>query len=103
MTGADHRKAMDLAQHAEVCMRRARVLYAEAAEFEARALVSVPADKPRTFGILAVSAAALWYKARGFDDASGVIEHALADHRLSQPARAELLELREAIEQERSR
>lgn len=38
--------------------------YASAAEFEEQALSKVGADKPRTFGILAVSAASLWFKAR---------------------------------------
>ena len=45
---------------------RARALYAEAAKAEAAALMEVNIGKIRTRGVTAVSAVALWFKAREF-------------------------------------
>jgi hypothetical protein len=42
--------------------QKAKSLFAQAAIAEARAFGVVGDNKPRTLGILAVSAAALWYK-----------------------------------------
>ena len=44
-------------------------IYAQAAEFELKALDLVPLEKERTRGILSVSAASLLYKGRAFDRA----------------------------------
>lgn len=65
-----------LHQQSEVAASRAQELaqsgqrdqavraYADAAVLEEQALDAVEADKPRTVGILAVSAASLWFKAK---------------------------------------
>jgi hypothetical protein len=71
MTWSDlHEESEGAAAHAEVLARSgdrdgALQAYALAAEFEEKALAAVGSDKPRTFGILAISAASLWFKARG--------------------------------------
>jgi hypothetical protein len=66
-----HKESEAAAAQAEVLARSgdrdgARQAYASAADFEQRALDAVGRDKPRTFGILAISAAALWFKAKEF-------------------------------------
>lgn len=62
-----HGESERLADEAYLAMRagdaaRARSLYAQAADWETRALETVTADKPRTLGVTAVSAVALRYK-----------------------------------------
>jgi hypothetical protein len=70
-----HAESERLASQAEIESRRKNALdakssYMKAAEAENRALLELPLDKPRTLGITAVSAAALWFKARAFKKAS---------------------------------
>jgi hypothetical protein len=63
-----HRVSEELANEAHVALRagssqHALALFLKAAEAEEKALSLVsPIDKPRTFGITAVSTVALWYK-----------------------------------------
>lgn len=107
VTHDDHRDAQDAAQQAEACVRagdmhRARVLYAKAAQAEARALDAIAASKPRTFSILAVSVAALWYKARAYDQVEAAAFRALAAEQTTERARGQLRELLEATWNERS-
>ena len=102
----DHRDAQDAAQQAEALVRRgdlhrARSLYNQAAQAEARALAATPVDKPRTYSILAVSVVALWYKARAFDQAEAAAFRALAAEQTNEWARAQLRELLEATWNER--
>lgn len=107
VTHDDHQEAQSAAQQAEACLRagelyRARAFYAKAAAAEARALEAVPAAKPRTFSILAVSVVALWYKARAYDEAEAAAFRALAAEQTSERARGQLRELLEATWNERS-
>jgi len=73
-----HRTSEELASHAHNALRRGAVaeaesFFAQAAEGEEQALAQlVLADKPRTFGIMAVSAVALWYKARELQSHCGM-------------------------------
>lgn len=75
MTWAEfHAESEKFASTAEVAVNHgdlgaARELYAKAAEAEMRALDALDVKKARTFGVTAVSAVALWYKAREFAQA----------------------------------
>ena len=65
---AHHKKSERLAYKADAARRQgnakqAKELYKKAAEAEAIALKEVDDDKPRTYGITAVSAVALYLKA----------------------------------------
>ena len=76
-----HRESERLAAEAEAATLRgdgatARTLYAQAAREEFSALTYVGADKPRTLGITAVSAAALFYHAGNLAEAERVAHHA---------------------------
>lgn len=64
-----HRISEELASAAHIALHKgdspqAEALFLRAAEAEEEALLQLnPSDKPRTFGITAVSAVALWYRA----------------------------------------
>lgn len=78
-----HRESERLAAEAEAAARRgdnaaAKDLYAQAAREEVAALSFVGADKPRTLGITAVSATALWYHAGNLAEAERVAHQAAA-------------------------
>jgi hypothetical protein len=72
VTWADfHSESERLATEAELAFRSGNIergiaLYRNAAEAENRALDELTKDKPRTIGITAVSAVALWYKAHEY-------------------------------------
>jgi transcription elongation factor GreA-like protein len=66
-------------------------------------LTTIPADNPRTYGIIAVSVAALWYKAARWDEALAAVKHGLEFDDLRQHARDELWEIAQAIRAERGR
>lgn len=73
-----HAAAQELSARAELARRRgdipaARDLYRQAAEIEQAALRTVPSEKPRTRGILAVSYAALLFKAAEYERAEAEI------------------------------
>lgn len=78
-----HKRSEELAAIAEVLLRRghndeAVRRYAEAADAEEEALLSLDDEKPRTFGITAVSAVALWAKANDYAKAEQVAVMALS-------------------------
>jgi hypothetical protein len=68
-----HQRSEHLAAEAQAASRdsgdRAQALYAQAAGLEAEAIAALPPSKTRTIGITAVSAVALWFKAKEFDQA----------------------------------
>lgn len=102
-----HREAQDLAAQAGLLLRasegeRARELFAHAADLERQALDRIPEGEDRTRGILAVGHVALLYKARRYDDAERHAFAWLAQARLAGSARRHILELVEAIWDERS-
>ena len=106
MTWAElHRQSELLASQAEAALRAgdasgAEQLYADAADWEARALGSVAPEKLRTLGITAVSAVALWFKAKRFGLAEGLAYRSLARPELPQFAKTQLKELLHAIRQD---
>ena len=97
MTWAElHRQSEVLAADAELAAKagdaeRAELLYAQAADREEQALEKVQPAKARTLGITAVSAAALWYKAKRFDRAARLAQDYL--ERVPLFARDQLAEL----------
>ena len=86
-----HRQSEQLASEAQAAPERARELYAEAAKLEAAALLELAPTKVRTIGITAVSAVALWFKARRFGEAQKLAYRMLANDALP-PFAAEQLQ-----------
>ncbi len=103
MTWAElHAESEHLAIEAQLALRarnagRAVELYRRAAEVERRALDQVDVSKARTRGITAVSAVALWFKAREYALAEQLAYSMLADPHIPEFAREELRNLVQAI------
>jgi hypothetical protein len=76
---------------------RARELYAQAAQLEVQALADLAPTKLRTIGITAVSAVALWFKARRFEEAQKLAHRVLANNSVPAFASQQLQELLQAI------
>ena len=96
-----HQKSERLAAEAQGIAQtspdRARALYAEAARAEAAALMEVSTFKVRTFGITAVSAVALWFKAREFVEAQRLAHRMLGEADLPAFAKEQLQVLLQTI------
>lgn len=109
MTWLDwHRQSEGLVAEAEVANRVGRfedalLLYKKAADLENRALDEVDLSKARTYGILAVSATSLFYRARAFKQARQVAFSALSREVLPEFAEEQLKELVQAIWMEESK
>lgn len=106
MINKEHQQAQDLSARAALSLQESKIgearrLFAEAAKLEKAALAKVPAEKARTRGILAVSVAALLYKA-GVDGAEGEIVSLLADTTLTPAARRQITDLLGEIRKGRS-
>jgi hypothetical protein len=103
MTWAEHHSRSELfaGEAHEALMRgdleRAQALFGKAAEAEAAALHDLPDGKPRTLGITAVSATALWYKGGELEAAEQVAHAAAARSGMPAFAQAQLRELLQAI------
>ncbi len=94
--------SLDAHRRAEVLMSKAeqkasqgavdesRTLYLQAAQQEAQAYGFIPEDRPRTRGIVAVSAVALFRKAGAHDEAVRHAHRYLGDAALPEFAHAEL-------------
>jgi hypothetical protein len=78
-------------------LSRATELFAKAAAAEAEAFASASPDKPRTLGITAVSAVALWYKAGNLHEAEQLAYSAAANPVMPAFAKEELRELLQAV------
>ena len=76
---------------------RAADLFRRAAKAEENALDAIEPEKPRTLGITATSAAALWYKAGRLDEAARLAHRASAMHGIPAFALHDLRELLQAI------
>lgn len=76
---------------------RARELFGEAARREVFEFLAIDESKPRTKGILAISAASLWYKAGEFEIAEQFAHQASGLSTLPAFARKELRELLQSI------
>jgi lipopolysaccharide biosynthesis regulator YciM len=103
MIDREHHTAQELATEAAAAYSAgqhssAAILYRRAAEHEARALANVPADKPRTRGIVGVSLAALHFKAGHYDRAHDVAKRLLANGDLQDEARLQLEEIVDAVQ-----
>lgn len=97
-----HSRSEKLASEAALASRdgesqRAEQLYRKAAREEAEALNHLPSDKQRTLGITAVSAVALWYKAREYPSAERLAHHCLATGEVPPFAQAQLRDLLHVI------
>ncbi len=97
-----HSKSEQLAAEAEGALRQgdvdsARELYRAAAEAEGQALAALSTDKPRTLGITAVSASALWYKGGELKEAESTILHALTNASLPAFAAEQLKDLLQRV------
>ena len=100
-----HRLSERYASDAEVARlrgkhARAKDLSAIAAQHEARALEEVAPDKPRTYGITAVSAVALHFKAAEFPKAKDLAYRCLASRRLPEFASRQIEDLLQSIHRE---
>lgn len=85
--GEYHSASERLVSAAELAFRsgnreEAERLYADAAAAETSALAALPREKQRTVGITAVSAVALWYKARHYREAETIAYRSLASNEL---------------------
>ena len=97
-----HRESERLASEADAALRlgdraAAKDLYAKSAVAEATALTFVGAEKPRTLGITAVSAASLWYHAGNLQEAERAAHGALVLAGLPAFATVELRTLLQSI------
>lgn len=92
-----HRVSEELASEAHIALRQgdshlAQALFLKAADAEEKALLQVsPTDKPRTFGITAVSAVALWYKGGELSKAEATAYRVLAHGDALEPFAVEQL------------
>ena len=96
-----HQKSERLAAEAQglalTAPDRARALYAEAAKAEAAALMEVNITKIRTLGVTAISAVALWFKAREFAESQKLAHQILGEADLPAFAREQLQVLLQTI------
>lgn len=103
MTWAEHHtRSEQLAHEAELALRNADTeaaerLYIGAAEAETRALEDLSPTKARTFGITVVSAVALWYKGRGYQEAERLAHRMFAAGELPEFATRQLRSLLQMI------
>src|SRR5688500_492036 len=93
-----HRRAETLMGRAERLeatgqLEEARRLYLEAAELEHEVLREIPASRPRTRGIIAVSTASLFWRAGVQDEVARVAREYLAVPDLPEFARLQLSDL----------
>ena len=109
MTWAElHSESERIAIEAQLALRarnagQAIELYKRAAEIERRALDQLDVSKTRTRGITAVSAVALWFKAREYVLAEQLAHSMLADPHIPDFAREDLRNLVQAIWTESSK
>ena len=97
-----HRLSEQYAAEAEIANQRgeltqAQNFYAKAAQAEERALQEVAPDKPRTYGITAVSAVALYFKASELSASQALAYRCLASQRLPEFALQQMEDLLEQV------
>ena len=100
-----HRQSEQLASNAEVTAHRgdsarARELYIEAAQAEEKALQEVELAKSRTYGITAVSAVSLYFKATEWKVARNLAHRCLGSERLPGFAYQQMDDLLDSIKAE---
>ncbi len=82
--------------------KQARKLYAVAARYEEKAFDEVAPDKPRTYGITAVSAVALRFKAAEYSEAKALSYRCLASGRLPKFASRQIEDMLQSIKSEQA-
>lgn len=97
-----HRESERLASDGEIALHRGdgirgRGFYKRAAEAEEKALREVGDDKPRTYGITAVSAVSLYFKAAEWQSARDLAHRCLGSERLPGFAYRQLKDLLDSI------
>lgn len=103
-----HKASEEFATSAHQALHEGRTvaaysLFAQAAETEEQALLQVdPRTKPRTFGITAVSAVALWYKSCDLDHAEALAYRVLSHASIEPFAVSQLRSLLQAIWNQRA-
>ncbi|MCY3543589.1 MAG: hypothetical protein OXH22_06060 [Chloroflexi bacterium] len=102
-----HRLSEQFASDAEVAKLRgeytqAQELYTIAAQHEEAALEAIAYDKRRTYGIIAVSAVALRFKAAEFAESKMLAYRCLASQRLPEFAWRQIEDMLESIKKEQS-
>lgn len=107
MINVAHTRAQGLSAEAAATLRAgdvaaARKLYAEAAVLEREALERIPSEKRRTWGAVAVSLAALLYKAKQLHEAELTLYALLANRELLPDARDQLRDLLSTVRDELS-
>lgn len=103
-----HRLSERYASDAQVAKLRgeyeqAQELYAIAAQHEERALREIAPEKLRTYGVTAVSAVALRFKAAEFSEAKVLSYHCLASERLPEFASRQIEDMLQSIKTEQAR
>jgi hypothetical protein len=98
-----HSESERIAAAAHVELRRGRSvaaqsLFAKAAEAETKALSALDKDKPRTYAITVVSAAALWFKAGDYSKAELLARNAIDSESLPGFAVEQLKDLLRSIQ-----
>jgi hypothetical protein len=92
-----HRRAEGLMGRAELIERadpdEARRLYLEAAELETEVFARIPASRPRTRGIIAVSAVSLYWRAGAQDEVERLAREYLACTEIPEYFRHQLAKL----------
>jgi len=96
-----HSRAESFAAEAESFLSLGRTdeavsLYAKAARYEVEALREINPEKRRTFSALSLSAVALLYKARQYQDVENIGYSCLAQHAIESYARTEIREIIDA-------
>ena len=102
-----HRLSERYASDAEVAKLRGehaqvQELYAIAAQHEESALDAIASEKPRTYGIIAVSAVALHFKAAEFAEAKTLAYRCLASQRLPEFASRQIEDMLQSIMREQA-
>ena len=97
-----HQESEQLASEAEIAAHRgniiqAREIYLKAAQAEEKAIGELESDKPRTYGITAVSAASLYFKAAEWQVARNLAHRYLGSGQLPKFAYLQLEELLDTI------
>ena len=97
-----HRESEDLASAAEMSLRlgnreKARDLYVLSARAEESALKKLHISQEKTYGITAVSAAALYFKAGQLDCAERIAKDSMAFNRLPEFARNQLRDIMNSV------
>ena len=97
-----HQESEQLASEAEIAAHRgniiqARGIYLMAAQAEEKALDELGSDKPRTYGITAVSAASLYFKAAEWQTARNLAYRCLGSGQLPKFAQSQMEELLDTI------